>query len=318
MNSESFAEYLAQPAKLYQLPYQEIKNLVAEYPYAGNLRLMLLIKSKIEQDPAFETHLHQLAAHTFDRDYLFDLDNEILKDMLDLATGNEERLELQQLSAIEEKELIEMEVAPLTEVAKPEYLAKAIPVPTVDEIDNNEIDVEQALEKEEKEIPEPTLPVEQKTAPQVKLEEEVLAPTTIEDAPKEEKIAPISIVAFEVPPDLIDDISLIPLLTTNGQARAKETFPAWKVFLQENTRKRLEHLKEKAKQNINAFNISTQVAAAKSVKEKPSVATETLAKLLERQGNYKKAIKMYEQLSLLNPEKSRYFAATIEKLKQNI
>lgn len=308
MNSESFAEYLAQPAKLYQLPYQEIKNLVEEYPYAANLRLMMFIKSKIEQDPAFETHLHQLAAHTFDRDYLFDLDNEVLRDMLDLATGNEDRLELQQLSTIEEKELIELEVAPLTEVVEPEYLAKSIPIPIADKIVNDEIDEEQTLDEEEKEISDPTLLVKEKT----------LATTTVEDTVNEEKIAPIPITAFEIPPNLIDEISLIPLLTTNGQVRAKETFPAWKAFIQENTPKRLDHLKEKAKQNVNGFDVSTQAAAAKSVREKPSVATETLAKLLERQGNYEKAIKMYEQLSLLNPEKSRYFAATIEKLKQNI
>ena len=53
MNAESFSTYLAQPAKLYQLPYQEIKNLVAEYPYSANLRRLLLLKSKIEQDPKF-------------------------------------------------------------------------------------------------------------------------------------------------------------------------------------------------------------------------------------------------------------------------
>ena len=44
--------------------------------------------------------------------------------------------------------------------------------------------------------------------------------------------------------------------------------------------------------------------------------SETLAVLMEKQGHIDKAIEMYEKLSLINPEKSAYFAALIEKLKK--
>jgi len=37
---------------------------------------------------------------------------------------------------------------------------------------------------------------------------------------------------------------------------------------------------------------------------------------MEKQGHIDKAIEMYEKLSLINPEKSAYFAALIEKLKK--
>lgn len=316
MNSESFAEYLAQPAKLYQLPYQEIKNLVEEYPYSANLRLMMLIKSKIEQDPAFETHLHQLAAHTFDRNFLFDLDHEALKDMLDLATGTEERLELEQLSVVEEKELLAIDVTPLTE-DKPAYIAKAIPIPTITESITEPLSFQEELIAEE-DIDQIETPSSQ--APIDKEEKVSLSESIISEAPEADPSPIISspVDPFEVPADVVDTISLIPILTTNGQIQAKESFSAWQAFLQENKQAQLNQLREKAQQNSCNFNVSTQQAAAKSVKQKPGVATETLAKLLERQGSYQKAIKMYEQLSLLNPEKSRYFAATIEKLKQNI
>lgn len=292
MNSESFVEYLAQPAKLYQLPYQEIKNLVAEYPYAGNLRLMMLIKSKIEQDPAFETHLHQLAAHTFDRDYLFDLNHQGLKDMLDLATGLEERLELKQLSIIDDEELVKVNTS--IEVEEPILKAAVVPTPIVDEpIDDNANLQEEA-------------PFESV--------EEVDLTINIPPITKPEQQLPV----FKVSIDLIDDISLISLLSTEAKVQLKEKFPAWKVFSNGNNQNNLDHLKNIARQNTAGFSLSTQQTAASSVKQKPGVATETLAKLLERQGSYQKAIKMYEQLSLLNPEKNRYFAAIIEKLKQNI
>ncbi len=49
--------------------------------------------------------------------------------------------------------------------------------------------------------------------------------------------------------------------------------------------------------------------------ENEDIISETLAMLYAEQGNLTKAISIYEKLSLLNQEKSRYFAAQIKKLK---
>ena len=56
--------------------------------------------------------------------------------------------------------------------------------------------------------------------------------------------------------------------------------------------------------------------AKKSVKENEDIISETLAELLAKQGSRKKAIQMYERLSLIFPEKSTFFAEKIEKLKK--
>jgi len=45
------------------------------------------------------------------------------------------------------------------------------------------------------------------------------------------------------------------------------------------------------------------------------VVTESMAEVWEKQGNHEKARETYEKLSLLNPDKSSYFAAKIEHLK---
>lgn len=58
-----------------------------------------------------------------------------------------------------------------------------------------------------------------------------------------------------------------------------------------------------------------QQLAERSVSENKDVISETLARLLAKQGYKEKAIVMYERLCLAFPEKSAYFAAEIEKLK---
>jgi hypothetical protein len=55
--------------------------------------------------------------------------------------------------------------------------------------------------------------------------------------------------------------------------------------------------------------------AKKSVQEPEDLVTETLAKVYAGQGNYIKAIQVYEKLRLKFPEKKLYFAALIQELK---
>jgi tetratricopeptide (TPR) repeat protein len=92
--------------------------------------------------------------------------------------------------------------------------------------------------------------------------------------------------------------------------------PENKSFKERSVDDVLKSLENRNKNKPKKDFFSAEVTADKSLEEKPTMNTETLAEIYVKQGNYPKAISIYEQLMLSNPEKKLFFASRINFINQ--
>lgn len=294
MNRENFADYLRNPSRLYQLPLAELRSLLLEYPYSPNLRLLLLLKAQQDGDARTEQILESTAATTFDRSFL----RQQLETTLEVpapptpehVNGNEEVLELKDL-----RELIEWEPS---ESLSPQAAIS-----------------EQSLTFFPEEIP----PTSEGSPPSPAAAELPKQKENLPVSPPERHPSEPEPPATTEPPSETVDVSQARLEEVLPEAKTLPTsddlldqLPAHKDQLNRQIEARKRQAIAKVRQHIRR---SAPPPPPRSEAE-GSLITETLADLMVRQGHIKQAIAAYSQLSLLFPEKSRYFAGIIEDLRQ--
>lgn len=158
-------------------------------------------------------------------------------------------------------------------------------------------------------------------------------------APIEEHPLPTGIEETEEEATIANDAAQVvvahmerPVIEPEG---ANLSFTAWLDFIKDHPIKDEPKPVAKKPQTANADDLVSRFIAAepkivpkkaeffspanmakKSVVDDEEIVSETLARIYALQGNIPKAIRIYEKLSLLSTEKSGYFAALIENLKQ--
>jgi hypothetical protein len=103
MNNEQLTAYLKDESYLYSLSFEELKTLVVQYPYATNLRVLLLKKSFIEQNKDYDRNLQMAAAYSTNRRFLYNMVKKLktLQNVPENVILGEDYLELTELSNIE-------------------------------------------------------------------------------------------------------------------------------------------------------------------------------------------------------------------------
>lgn len=298
MNTEKLLNYINHPNTLNAYSLDEIQRLVQLFPYSQNVQLLYLFNLSNNQDIRFSEQLQKTATYASDRG--------LLKKQL-------EALKEPVFEAVENVELPKESKQEKPIVAKPEQTSFEPEQETqrAESIEDNK--------PKEKEVELPLIPSSS--------EHEKLVYNKVSEAePLEDLVSERNRIRSKA--ELLQRVKdrLNEIEEAQGGSKEKDL----------SEKDRAEREKEAPIQNkldlINRFiqvepSISRpeksaffdpDVAAQESVFEDGAFVTETLAKIYCDQGNYKKAIEIYQILSLNNPEKSSYFAAQIQELEKKL
>lgn len=101
-----------------------------------------------------------------------------------------------------------------------------------------------------------------------------------------------------------------------------KSFGSWLKLVENNSSSFEKYYSEDTSKEFYTFDkpkkefFSPSRTAKQSIDSNNMPVSETLAKIFIHQGNYQKAIYVFEQLSLINPEKKIYFASQIKLIKK--
>ncbi|WP_026232171.1 hypothetical protein [Neolewinella persica] len=284
MKPQEFQQYLEQPGLLYQLPLTSLQQLAMEYPYSPNLRLLLLLKTHLEGHPDEADYLSRCSAASFDRSFIYDL----LQDIeLQPAGGNQEDTEILELRtldeiALEEAAMLAEDASTSSPETEPSYQSVFPPL--------------------EDFVEEPDLPLEPKVVP--------VPPSPVDTYHSWADNAAAYLSALpEQPADPTVSQSPEPVTNFRNAALTKKA---------PSLRERLLTIRRFQADKIADEQEEVKKIARRSLVAQEAVASETLAKLLVRQGQYQNAIKMYQHLALLYPKKKTTFAGLIKDLKEKL
>jgi hypothetical protein len=308
MTIKELTQLLTDPSQLNDWSYEELDQLLLQYPYCNGLRMLLLKKYKNDRHIAFNRHLMLASMYAVDRGRLYDFLNASV-----VANAETKVIPLAASDTHQEQQVILVEPPAVYShkvSENPPILAFQTPL-TAQDLGMKAPEPTEAREEWS------TMPVEEwlNHPPE---ESEGEAPTDTDDLGKKPfKLSRIPVFDENMFDFLEEEETASttkdnPTETTDAveQSRSEET-DVFDFFMQQ-TDSFLKSLNERKEAKVER---EWQDLEDESTTEDDAVVSETLAELLASQGQNAKAIKMYAALSLKFPEKSRLFADKIAALE---
>lgn len=296
MNISNFTYLLANPQKITAADLTELNILVNKYPYFQSARALQLKGLKNSESFLYNDALKLAAAHTTDRDILFEyitsekfIQNEISQNILQHDSSIDEIKVISE--DISEEISLEIDRQLKAEIQKAETILNP------ELFQRKQQSISNSIEKE----------VESKS--------EILQPDQPLEFTKSDKHSFVEWLKLTKakPIERSGAVSNLPSETLVQEEKERK-FELIDRFIQERP-KIIPPEAEKKGSNEEKINLAKPFTQASD-----SLMTETLAKVYLQQKNYKKAIQAYKILILKNPEKSGFFAdqiRAIEKIQEH-
>lgn len=301
MNIEHFTYLLANPQKITSGDVTELDHLLQKYPYFQSARALQLKGLKNQESYRYNDALKLTAAHTTDRDILFQyitsekfIQNEISKSILqhdttvlDIEVFSED---ISEEISIEENEKFDKEKKKAEAILNPNLFERKVASIT------NLVEDEESNALEEKD-----------TSPKL-------------DADKPLEFTKNDTYSFS---EWLKLTKAKPIERSEKESVTEESekdekdrkFELIDKFIQERPKIIPETNSADQSQRARISN-ETKNLVASYTQAPDSLMTETLAKVYLQQKNYKKAIQAYKILILKNPEKSGFFADQIRAIEK--
>ncbi len=320
VTKKSYIALLENPFLISDSEIENLEMLSEQYPYCQSIEILLAKAYHTQESVKFENQLKRTAISVPDRSVLYDF--------IQKENTGEKLIELEEKLSLEIKEEVEfveekIENVSEKEIRTTEIKEKEKPVSLSENLEKVIAEKKETFkDKESQELEKliltsalgaTSLLKEEAVVEQKKEFEEVVIKEILEDKIEFDSeashtfydwLSPNRVASTEVKERKIEE--------KESEASIEEMVDK---FI-ENRKKDSGHIKINKEKAASEFYSPIKVAN-ESLIEKDEFATETLAKIYLNQGLTDKAIRIYERLSLKNPEKSSYFADLIEKIRQN-
>jgi hypothetical protein len=316
LNWEEIATRIENPVLCSQNEVQDLKDFCEKFPYSQVFPLLYLRVLSDGNHVNFEEELEKYAHKITDRVQLYNLLHQ-----------KDEGISI----PISEVEISEVEI-PEEKLEEAEVSISDVKVESELEIGEiKEVDLEEKLENQYEE--EVNVQINQSETIIDELEKEILASSVsasfvleeIVDNSLEPELPEFDLSIGDADDDSELELDVLPVSTNNQNNSSEKTFLEWL------TNSSKIQFNEEVEENNSSYEVSyiefekpkkeffSPIKKAKeSLNEETLPVSETLAKIYQAQGNISKAIYVYQQLSLIIPEKKSYFASQIKSLKKKI